>query len=470
VADTVMRGGRASSATPALPAISRLQRCSCGGSRSGGGLCPECAKKQKEEMQRSASGAGGVDTAPPIVHDVLRSAGQPLDAGARAFFEPRFGHGFGDVRVHTDGRAAESARAVGAVAYTVGRDVVFGAGMYRPQTPEGRRLLAHELAHTVQQQGSGPVQGPLRVEAPGTPAEREADAAAHAVSGPAGAQGRGAAALTGRPPALSRRLEAPAVQRSVQTLCEPPGFWLPGPQSAAFGIIAEKFIEADYMPKMGVAPPATAYFDDSFAGPIDPRYGAFLLSRNPGLAPWKAVFLSITPVSRPDMLADNGVLREFDEIKPMSVPGVSSGFAKLVEIMAVMSTLGLPYVRGTTYAPTPNIPIASTMLPGGIPFTLSIAVTRAAAGLILYRLCITTDFVTLSLLALAAVLIAILAFLARGVRVPSTMPAPGMASADAPPGTGDTGLASADPAAAGGVPGGGTSGGGTSGGGASGVA
>jgi hypothetical protein len=92
--------------------------------------------------------------APPIVHDVLASPGRPLDGQARAFMEPRFGADFGGVRVHTDARAAESARAVDAVAYTVGSDVVFGAGEYRPGTAAGDRLIAHELAHVVQQGGA----------------------------------------------------------------------------------------------------------------------------------------------------------------------------------------------------------------------------------------------------------------------------------------------------------------------------
>src|SRR5512134_563730 len=89
--------------------------------------------------------------APPIVHEALRSPGQPLDAATRAFMEPRFGHDFSGVRVHTDARAAESARAVQALAYTVGRDIVFGDQRYSPQTSPGRRLLAHELTHTLQQ-------------------------------------------------------------------------------------------------------------------------------------------------------------------------------------------------------------------------------------------------------------------------------------------------------------------------------
>ncbi len=90
-------------------------------------------------------------TAPSIVHEVLRSSGQPLDAGARAFMEPRFGFDFGKVRVHSDARAGESAQAVRAHAYTVGSDLVFAPGRYAPATSAGRKLLAHELAHVVQQ-------------------------------------------------------------------------------------------------------------------------------------------------------------------------------------------------------------------------------------------------------------------------------------------------------------------------------
>lgn len=88
---------------------------------------------------------------PAAVREVLKSPGFPLDAGTRAFMEPRFGHDFGKVRVHADDRAAESARAVNALAYTAGRDIVFAAGRYKPQDDEGKRLIAHELTHVVQQ-------------------------------------------------------------------------------------------------------------------------------------------------------------------------------------------------------------------------------------------------------------------------------------------------------------------------------
>jgi hypothetical protein len=118
---------------------------------------------------------------PPIVHEVLRSPGQPLDPTTRTTVEPLFGHDFGSVRVHTDAKAAESARAVNALAYTVRHDIVFGAGQYSPRTVNGRRMLAHELAHAVQQSGSlAGVQEHGITEAD-HPTEREAEAAAHAV-------------------------------------------------------------------------------------------------------------------------------------------------------------------------------------------------------------------------------------------------------------------------------------------------
>ncbi|GJD60233.1 eCIS core domain-containing protein [Methylobacterium frigidaeris] len=88
-----------------------------------------------------------------VVRDVLRTSGQPLDLESRAYFEPRFGTDFSQVRIHADARAAESARSVHARAYTVGQHVVFGRSQYAPHTADGRHLLAHELTHTLQQKG-----------------------------------------------------------------------------------------------------------------------------------------------------------------------------------------------------------------------------------------------------------------------------------------------------------------------------
>lgn len=120
-------------------------------------------------------------TAPPIVHEVLRSPGQPLDTSTRSFMEPRFGYDFSAVRVHTDARAAESARAVGAQAYTCGKRLVFDSGQYAPHTLDGRELLAHELAHAVQQRNDAQTTSGVRIVETQDVSERDADAIARQV-------------------------------------------------------------------------------------------------------------------------------------------------------------------------------------------------------------------------------------------------------------------------------------------------
>ena len=98
------------------------------------------------------------EPASPVLDVMGRGGGRPLEAPVRGFMSARLGHDFGDVRVHTDHAASESARAINAQAYTVGTDVVFQTGRYQPDTPAGQRMLAHELTHVVQQR-SGPVEG-----------------------------------------------------------------------------------------------------------------------------------------------------------------------------------------------------------------------------------------------------------------------------------------------------------------------
>jgi hypothetical protein len=88
---------------------------------------------------------------PPIIHDVLHSPGQPLEPVTRSFFEPRFGYDFGNVRVHTNSRAAESARVIDALAYTLGNHIVFNSGQFSSGCGSDQRLLAHELTHVLQQ-------------------------------------------------------------------------------------------------------------------------------------------------------------------------------------------------------------------------------------------------------------------------------------------------------------------------------
>lgn len=195
---------RGANAAKPLPFLQRKAGCACGGS------CPRCqeeARKTPEvtpaepqvqssslvsqpsdahevEAERVASEVMRMADAPPVgeraddtlVHrsaagiaaspcdDVQGSVargtgggGQPLDAETRGFMEPRFGRDFSGVRVHTGSAAAQSARELDAVAYTVGSDIVFGEGRYAPGTDAGRRLIAHELTHTVQQ-GTDPPQ------------------------------------------------------------------------------------------------------------------------------------------------------------------------------------------------------------------------------------------------------------------------------------------------------------------------
>jgi Domain of unknown function (DUF4157) len=198
------------------PLTSRvLQRqCACGQHTVAGGECEACRKKREDTLQRAAISSPPVGEAPPIVHEVLRSPGQPLDAQTRAFMEPRFGHDFSGVRVYMDTKAAESAWAVNALAYTVGRDVVFGAGQYAPGTSEGRRLIAHELAHTIQQAPvTKPALRPITLfdETPaGRAAETEAD---HLYAGAIAAPQRQKSAIQTQTPVLQRQpFDAPSVR------------------------------------------------------------------------------------------------------------------------------------------------------------------------------------------------------------------------------------------------------------------
>jgi hypothetical protein len=165
------------------------RRCSCGKAAGPEGECEECKKKRESGpmLQRKSGQAAAPSQcsteAPPIVHDVLRSPGQPLDAASRAFMEPRFGYDFSRVRVHSDSRAAKSAEAVNAQAYTVGSNIVFGANQGGPGNVSHQRLLAHELAHVVQQ-GGRQAGGSLQVAPANDSAEGAADRAAdQALSG-----------------------------------------------------------------------------------------------------------------------------------------------------------------------------------------------------------------------------------------------------------------------------------------------
>jgi predicted chitinase len=182
-------GRTCASFAPVAPGQADLlqRKCACGSSAGLTGQCAEC-DEERFSLQRQVAGQHAPAAVPPIVNEVLRSPGQSLDGGTRAFMESRLGHDFSQVRVHADSRASDSARAVHAMAYTVGKDVVFQAGHYNPETDVGRRLLAHELTHVVQQSGSAagrmqnhPDSG-LAIGQPGDHAEQEADRAAEGLA------------------------------------------------------------------------------------------------------------------------------------------------------------------------------------------------------------------------------------------------------------------------------------------------
>ncbi len=167
----------------ARPVIQR-QRCACGGEAGADGECASCAAKRRAIQREPAPGAAAVPhAAPSLVHETARSAGQPLDMSVRSEMESHFGHDFGDVRVHTDSRAAASARAIDARAYTIGHNIVFATGQHAPHSGAGRRLLAHELAHVVQQSNANSTiqTAPDGIAPADGYHEHEAEAAAQAV-------------------------------------------------------------------------------------------------------------------------------------------------------------------------------------------------------------------------------------------------------------------------------------------------
>ena len=120
--------------------------------------CDQCEEEDEKSLQRKHDGRDNSlpGATAPAVNQILSQPGQPLDRETRAFMEPRLGRSFDCVRLHTDPAADAAAQSVGALAFTVGHEIAFRAGHYSPNTPAGRRLIAHELAHVAQ--GAAPEQ------------------------------------------------------------------------------------------------------------------------------------------------------------------------------------------------------------------------------------------------------------------------------------------------------------------------
>jgi pyrrolidone-carboxylate peptidase len=136
-------------------AVGVLQRkCDCGNHANG--ECESCRNRPNGTLQRAAIQPTSVSAVPEIVHEVLRSPGRPLDSATRGEMQSKFAYDLSQVRVHTDQQAADSARAVDALAYTVGNNVVFGSGQFQPRSVSGQQLLAHEITHVIQQRTNAP--------------------------------------------------------------------------------------------------------------------------------------------------------------------------------------------------------------------------------------------------------------------------------------------------------------------------
>jgi hypothetical protein len=385
------------------------------------------------------------------VQEVIRSPGQPLAGPHRANFETYLGTDLSGVSIHTDPRAAASADAIGADAYAVGRNLVFSRGAYAPDTTAGRRLLAHELAHVVQQHGTGSAPPQLEIGRTDDPVEREAELFADGVAAlpawsPAPIDGVGAAPIT---PQMGRQqaarmlrphqpsiMLAPArrhmLRRTVRSGCFAPSEIVDELISSPFGTIAEAMVDADYLAQKGGRPFADVFLDNPL-GPMS--YIAFLKSHHPSL---DTILLALQigvsgGVLVPDILdtrPGSTAAPEFYDVKPDSVDGRALGRGKLASIDAFMSFNSLPYVRGDSYTPSALIPIPMTAValataiaglvgPGtailpmiaacGLP-KVSLEVKRMSSGLLVYRVCVEADLdCYLKVIALEVLLAAVIA-------------------------------------------------------------
>jgi hypothetical protein len=171
------------------PAIQR--KCACANNTQGPSGCADCDAK-KHPLQRPAAGAADQSYLPSSVTSVLQSnTGEPLPKSIQANMEGALGANLGKVSIHRDSHAALAAEDINAEAFTAGQDIYFGAGRYAPETKEGKKLLAHELVHTIQQGngggGAGPARSGYNVSQPGDPQEVEAEAVARRVVDEGGA-------------------------------------------------------------------------------------------------------------------------------------------------------------------------------------------------------------------------------------------------------------------------------------------
>jgi hypothetical protein len=327
-----------------------------------GTLGPSRGKQELTEFAASAVqpvGRAG-RRVPTIVQEVLREPGEPLSATVRACMEAYFGLDLGRVRIHAGARAAVSAAAVQARAYTVGRHIAFGQGEYSPTTLKGLWLLAHELTHVLQQsQADLPALARVAFAQEKSRFEGEANRlAGRLVLGPVPRPGR-------RRPLRVRRSPL-ALQRSNYF---PPSDWLTQLAAQIVGTrLAEIAIRNHYAQVMlPWDPPNRDWFDGSGTNAY---FEIFLGGNNPSFRPHvdqvKKEFAN-GGIQLPDIISHKPDRKEYYEIKPDSSFGVADGQAKLLNLSEFYKKFKLPYDPGVQYKskiPTGGIEINGTIFGG----------------------------------------------------------------------------------------------------------
>ena len=385
-ASAVMAGALAPDATTGGE-TGMLARCSGG---CGPVSCYDGGSASPTSSGAPAQGGG--------VANALAQPGAPLPPTTLRRMQAGFGADFSSVRVHHGPTAQEAARSVAARAFTIGNHIVFGANEYRPDSEVGQHLLAHELAHVVQQGFADPV-----------------------------ASDRGSTGILPVAPPISR---APlGIYRAVETACLAPSE-VPSVttnQASELGRIVEAPIMMHYCAETACASFATDYFDTDSAA----SYIAFLAAHNPHLTPLEIVQLAIAAtvlggVFRPDILTHRPPRLEYEEIKPDSASGRAAGRAKQAGLAVLFARFSLPYAPGITWSGTGTLPLV--VLPG--PVEVFLEWHRNRSGLVVYNFCVRGEEAVLLAYGIAAIILAIiLIILSRGkVLPPLPVPVPALAA------------------------------------------
>jgi hypothetical protein len=359
--------------------------------------CPGgCGSVPCHDSGPASTVGSGASAASDGVTNALAQPGAPLPPVVLQRMQAGYGADFSSVRVHDGSTAQRAARSVGARAFTIGNRIVFGAGEYQPDSETGQQLIAHELAHVVQQGFAAP----------------RASAGVPDGTSPAGP--------------ISRM--PLGIYRAVETACLAPSEVpsVTDNQASALGRIVEIPIIRNYCAEVGCAPFATDYFDVLDNAGL---YIGFLGAHNPHLTALDIVELALAAtvlggVFRPDILTHKPPRLEYEEIKPDSAVGRAAGRVKQAGLAVLFARFSLPYVPGITWSGTGTLPLVT--LPG--PVEVFLEWHRNGPGLVVYNFCVRGEKSILTAYGIAAIIIAvILIILSRGEILPP-LPVPALAA------------------------------------------